>query len=205
MIDKYFPDTKTALDRLSGGLIRHSEKFFYCTDQVIIQNNSIKICTVCLETGNKTYIDVNEIDLTSINDVPLGYVNLPNGVTYVTRNTVRSSKQGLHASMLSGGLSKQDMCTMYMYDCLNNTYPSLKEALKFIRATGFSIAFNKYFCLKRVIGHSSVSVHYEDNFLGFIKDETKLEMDTSTFNIYEHSRLFNKQLGAIGLTPVVKA
>lgn len=111
------------------------------------ENKRIVVSVEYLNTGNKSKIPLEDIDLTP---VKLGFVNTNRGIGYLARISLRKDwKQGLRMNNLRScfGVGIDDLRDIDLYRVIKGKYPSFNTALENTVCDGIPRAFSRNFAI----------------------------------------------------------
>jgi hypothetical protein len=210
LLNKYFPDTRTATNRLAGNVLLHEGQLIKMLGEAWVgDDNEIYMYAEYLESPQRkkqVAIDVNLLN-NSIQELPLGYANTRQGCIFLKRVVNRNSRMGLYSSGIScsGYFPTEFMYTKDFVACLRNVYPSYEEAINKC-TNSISIAFHKYLAVAR-IDKSECALYYNGDHTGYIKSSNlgQIECPSVTYQKLSNSRLFNKLLPSVGLSIIERS
>jgi len=141
MTISYEDDFEYANSKLSGSIVYKS-------------GQPVHINYVDVEEGDAFYQDpqtreerVCELSALDLTPVKLGYVNYPEGASYLSRIPARHWRQGLRENTVSCNGTYGGVYNSYFISTVLGAYPTFTHCLEQCKNTALSIAFSRNFAL----------------------------------------------------------
>lgn len=166
--------------RLSGTIVRYRREPVYVE---VANHDTLHLYDITKEMRKPKYIISPKDVEFDVSTPPLGYVNYPYGVVYLSRSPRRVYKQGLASNNTcfyslpsqTGDIRRADgrLTSQEVYDCIVGNYPDVNSVLKQLRSgkvVSKAISRDVAFQIDSI---GMVSVYYDQVLCGHILPNKK--------------------------------